>query len=61
MEFTLNLGDQGFNNILIQNAIEVLRDEVNAIMYTYKNGGDSEVVEDYQIDSSWFNLATVNA
>lgn len=61
MQFTLNLGDQGFNEKLIDNAVKVLRDEVNAIMHTYKHGGDSEVVDDYKVDSSWFNLALVNA
>lgn len=61
MEFTLNLGDQGFNNKLIENALKVLQDEVNTIMHTYKNCGESEVVDDYQIDSSWFNFALVNA
>lgn len=60
MEFTLNLGDQGFNKELIQNAIETLQDEVNAIIYNYKHGGKADVVEEYETDSSWFKLATVN-
>ncbi|MEX0845118.1 MAG: acyl-CoA dehydrogenase family protein [Balneolaceae bacterium] len=61
MEFTLNLGDQGFNNDLIQNAVITLQDEVNAIMETYKNGGQPNVVEDYNSDSSWFKYSFVNA
>lgn len=61
MEFTLNLGDQGFNKNLIQNTIKTLQDEVNAIMHTYKHGGEAEVVEEYDMDSSWFKLALVNA
>jgi hypothetical protein len=60
MEFTLNLGDRGFNKELIQNAIKTLQEEVYAILETYKNGGEADVVEDYQLDSSWFNLSTVN-
>lgn len=61
MEFTLNLGDRGFNEELIQNAIKTLQEEVYAIMETYKHGGKADVVEDYQLDSSWFKLSTVNA
>ncbi len=61
MEFTLDLGDQGFNNDLIQNAIKTLQDEVNTIMHTYQHGGNAQVVEDYKIDSSWFKFAMVNA
>ncbi|MBD3614939.1 MAG: acyl-CoA/acyl-ACP dehydrogenase [Gracilimonas sp.] len=61
MEFTLNLGDRGFNEELIQNAIKTLQEEVYAILQTYKHGGKADVVEDYQLDSSWFKLSTVNA
>ena len=61
MEFTLNLGDQGFNNELIQNAVKTLQDEVNSIMYSYQNGGNAEVVEEYKLDSSWYKLSMVNA
>ncbi len=61
MEFTLNLGDQGFNKELIQNAIQTLQDEVNAIIQTYKYGGQADVVEDYKADSSWYKLSFVDA
>ncbi|MDZ7808233.1 MAG: acyl-CoA dehydrogenase family protein [Gracilimonas sp.] len=61
LEFTLKLGDQGFNKELIQNAVLVLQDEVNTIIQTYKTGGESDVVLDYKNDSSWFKLSTVNA
>lgn len=59
MEFTLNLGDDGFNKELIQNALQTLQDEINTIMHRYKHGGIIEVVEEYQMDSNWFELATV--
>ncbi len=61
MEFTLNLGEQGFNKELVQNAIETLQDEVNSIMCLFKHGGQANVVEDYEIESSWFNLQPVHA
>tara|TARA_R110002124_G_scaffold135815_1_gene298825 strand:+ start:2997 stop:4496 length:1500 start_codon:yes stop_codon:yes gene_type:complete len=61
MEFTINLGEEGFNRELVQNAIETLQDEVNSIMCLFKNGGQASVVEDYEIESSWFNLQAVHA
>jgi alkylation response protein AidB-like acyl-CoA dehydrogenase len=61
MEFTIQLGEKGFNNELIQNAIHTLREEVLAIMETYKNGGNADVVEDYQKDSSWLKFSLMNA
>lgn len=61
MEFTLKLGDQGFNNQLIQNAIHTLQEEVMAIMETYNNGGKAELVDDYQTDSSWLKYSLKNA
>lgn len=60
MEFTINLGEQGFNKDLIQNAVHIMQDEVNNIMHLFKTGGKANVVDDYQIDSSWFNLQTSN-
>ncbi len=61
MEFTLSLGDQGFNKELIQNAIAVLQEEINGILNTFQNGTINEVVEDFQFNSNWFQLQTVNA
>lgn len=61
MEFTIHLGEQGFNHDLIQNAIKTLQEEVLAIMETYKNGGNADVVEDYQMDSSWLKFSLMNA
>ncbi|HBQ58585.1 MAG TPA: acyl-CoA dehydrogenase, partial [Balneolaceae bacterium] len=61
MEFTLTLGDQGFNSNLVENAVQTLKEEASAIVETYKNGGNAEVVEDYKMDSSWLKFVTVNA
>ena len=61
MEFTLNLGEQGFNSELIQNAIHVLQDEINGILNSFKTGNVLEVVDTYQEDSNWFQLIAVNA
>lgn len=61
MEFTLKLGDHGFNKELIQSAIKTLQNEIGVIMHSYNNGKCADVIEDYELDSSWFNLTTVNA
>lgn len=61
IEFTLNLGDQGFNKKLVDNAINTLKEEASAIIETYKNGGNADVVEDYELDSSWAKFTMVNA
>lgn len=56
MEFTINLGEKGFNRDLIDNALLTLQDEINSIMKMFAAGGQAKVVEDYQIDSSWLEL-----
>ncbi|MEQ9310892.1 MAG: acyl-CoA dehydrogenase family protein [Balneolaceae bacterium] len=61
LEFTLSLGDQGFNKDLIQNAVSVLQEEINGILNTFQSGAINEVVDDFQFNSSWFHLQTVNA
>ncbi len=61
MEFTIDLGAQGFNKDLIDSALHTLQDEINSIMRMFDVSGKAQVVEDYQVDSSWFNLQSVNA
>lgn len=61
MEFTIDLENTGFNKDLIQNALNVLQKEVKSIMTMFSDANGTGVVEDYQIDSSWFNLKMVNA
>ena len=61
MEFTLNLGDQGFNSELIQNAVNVLQEEINSILSSFKTAPVLEVVDNYHEDSNWFRLLTVDA
>ncbi len=61
MEFTLNLGDQGFNSELVENAVEVLQEEINSILSSFKTAPVLEVVNSYTEDSNWFQLLTVDA
>ncbi len=61
MEFTINLGEQGFNSELIDNALAVLQEEINGILDSFKSSQILEVVEDYLSESNWFSLAMVDA
>lgn len=61
MELTLDLGDKGFNKQLINNALDHLQLEIKSIFSSFKSDTLSKVVEDFQMESSWFNLQLVNA
>jgi len=56
MEFTLKLGDQGFNKQLIEQALINMQDEVTSIMTQFKTTKLSDVVDYYQENSAWFAL-----
>ena len=61
MEFTINLGDQGFNRELVNNALKNLQEEVNELLTTFNSETMSQVVEDFNMNSSWFNLQLMDA
>ncbi|MBO6537140.1 MAG: acyl-CoA dehydrogenase family protein [Balneolaceae bacterium] len=61
MEFTINLGEQGFNRDLVDNALKSLQDEVNELLSSFNSDTMSQVVEDFSLDSSWFNLQLMDA
>ena len=56
MEFTLKLGEQGFNKQLIEQAIINVQDEVTSIITQFKTTKLSDVVDYYQEESFWFSL-----
>lgn len=58
LEFTLRLGDKGFNQQLINNAISTLRSDVERMVTTFVNDRTPEVVEDYEESSSWLKSIT---
>ena len=55
LELTLRLGEQGFNQKLIQNAIKTLREDVERRVSTFVDKKAPEVVEDYEESSSWLD------
>ena len=60
MEFTIRLGEKGFNRDLIQNSIETLRVDIERMMTKFQQPGKSVVVEGYEESSSWLNTVTHN-
>lgn len=60
IEFTMRLGDQGFNKDMVDNAVIIMKEEVENLMQMFRDGGKGRVVEDYQLDSSWFSLQKVH-
>jgi alkylation response protein AidB-like acyl-CoA dehydrogenase len=57
MELVLKLGDKGFRNDLVENAIRTLEQEISGIIYNYKIGYNTLLVENYEEHSSWLQMA----
>jgi alkylation response protein AidB-like acyl-CoA dehydrogenase len=53
IEFTLDLGERGYNPDLVSNAISVLRKDVQNLINTYRVENEASVVEDYEDNASW--------
>jgi len=58
LEFTLRLADKGFNKELINNTINMLREDVERMVSTFVNYENPEVVENYEESSSWLKSIT---
>jgi hypothetical protein len=56
LEMTLRLGEKGFNSDMISNSIKALQNETHALITSYTNEDHSQVVEDYDDNSSWLNF-----
>ncbi|MGQ8337499.1 acyl-CoA dehydrogenase family protein [Sunxiuqinia sp. A32] len=56
MEMVFKLADNGFRNDLIQGGINMLQDEITALMSNFHLSPQPLVVEDYQQGSSWLDL-----
>lgn len=57
MEFTIDLGELGFNKALVENAMLSTQTKVRSIMSTFHTEHTALVVEDYNANSTW--LASV--
>ena len=53
LEFTIRLGEKGFNRELISNTIETLKGDVKRMMSSFSYASDAVVVENYEESSDW--------
>lgn len=58
LEFTLRLGDRGFNKRLIENTVNILRTDVERMVTSFVSYDNPDVIEDYEESSSWLESIT---
>lgn len=58
MDLVLKMGENGFRKDLIEGAVSMLHQEISNLMSTFSFKQNTTVVENYEEDSSWANLAT---
>jgi alkylation response protein AidB-like acyl-CoA dehydrogenase len=56
LEMVLDLGAKGFNPTLIENGIAMLKQEISGLLGGFVIENQTEVVENYQENSSWRNF-----
>jgi len=56
MNHIMHLQNKGFRKDLILNALLILKQEVSNLLNTFQHENKTNVVLDYKIDSSWFEL-----
>lgn len=55
-EMVINLGEKGFRNDLIDNGLNMLKQEIVSLMSSFNFRNESNLIEDYQDNSSWLNF-----
>jgi len=55
-EMVINMGEKGFRSDLINNGLEMLRQEIVALMSSFKYQNQTQVITDYQDNSLWLNF-----
>jgi alkylation response protein AidB-like acyl-CoA dehydrogenase len=58
LEFTIHLGDKGFNGDLVENTINTLKGDIERMMTKFQKPGESTVVSYYEEASSWLDTVT---
>ena len=58
MDLTIELGTRGFRGDLISNALTILKQDVDAIVTTYRSSRLAEVVEGYKEEGGWLPFVT---
>lgn len=55
-EMVINLGEKGFRSDLIDNGLTMLKQEIVSLMSSFKVQNDTQLVQDYQDNSSWLKF-----
>ena len=58
MDLVIKMGENGFRMDLVDGAVSMLRQEISHLMDTFSFKQNTLVVENYEVDSAWANLAT---
>jgi alkylation response protein AidB-like acyl-CoA dehydrogenase len=58
MDLVIKMGENGFRKDLIDGAVAMLHQEISTLMNTFSFKQNTMVVENYEEDSAWANLAT---
>jgi hypothetical protein len=58
-EMVINLGEKGFRSDLIENGLAMLNQEIVSLMCSFKLQNQTQLIEDYQDNSSWLNFVHV--
>lgn len=58
MELTIELGERGFRSDLISSCLAEFKQDVHAMLCSYRSCDLAQVVEDYVEDSSWLSYMT---
>ena len=56
MEMVIDLGEKGFRSDLIENSLTSLKKEISALVGHFHFPGQVRLIEDYQVNSSWYSL-----
>lgn len=57
MDLVLKMGENGFRKDLVENAVSMLHQEISGLISTFTISHSTTVVENYEEDSTWANLA----
>lgn len=55
-EMVINLGEKGYRNDLIDNGLNMLKQEIVLLMSSFNFRNETNLIEDYQDNSSWLNF-----
>lgn len=58
-EMVINLGERGFRSDLIDNGLNMLKQEIVSLMSNFKFRNETNLIEDYQDNSSWLSFVHI--